>query len=1233
MVKRILTEKKEGYDIEAQGIFSDLKNNLKISGLQKIRVINCYDIETITGNQHQEIKKESFYDILLENAYDETIDFKENENVFAMQYLPGQYDQGADFISQWLSVFTLGERPKVRTSKIISAVGKISGDDFCRIKSYLINPVESCEIVLKKPKNLDIHCNAVADVETIDGFIDKNRDELSKFGDDFGLAMDVDDLELCKNYFKNDEKRNPTTTEIKMIDTYWSDHCRHTTFLTTLENVAFQDDITKQVYDQYLNDRKKVYGGVQKNITLMDIATLAMKKLKKEGKLPLLDQSEEINACSIKVDIEVDGKIEEWYVMFKNETHNHPTEIEPFGGAATCLGGAIRDPLSGRAYVYQAMRVTGSGDPRTPIDQTLSGKLAQRAITTTAAKGYSSYGNQIGVPAGLVKEIYHEGFVAKRMELGAVIAAAPKYNVVRETPENGDVVILLGAKTGRDGCGGATGSSKAHTEDSAEICGAEVQKGNPVEERKIQRLFRNPNATRLIKRCNDFGAGGVSVAIGELADGLLINLDNVPTKYDGLSGTELAISESQERMAVVVRRKDADNFISLAQSENLQATAVAEVTDSNRLIISWRGKNIVNISRDFLNTNGAEKRTSAVASKAHCESFFASRKIDDVSRHWLKTLSDINICSQKGLVEQFDSSAGAATVLMPFGGKHQLTPTQVMAAKIPVLKGETNAASVMAYGYNPHLSSESPFHGAIYAVVESLSKLVAAGVDYKNAYLSFQEYFPSLGVDEKRWGMPLAALLGAYHVQTKLKIASIGGKDSMSGSFNDIDVPPTLVSFAVACENSDNIISGEFKKEESRVTVVKIKTDENQLPDLDDLASKYQEVYSLIKQGKVLSAYAVTGGGLCEALSKMCFGNKIGIKLLKIDEKELFYPHFGSIVLELADDAELGKLLGITGGKSISGEGFELSLDTAIKNWQQPLEGVFTTGEGTKSSECERFSYKSNKSVATVKATPKVFIPIFPGTNCEYELTKAFENAGGEVETFVMNNMTVEDVELSIDKMAKYIAASQIVMLSGGAGAVSEPIGSSKFIVSMLKNPKIAEEINRLLYKRDGLMLGIGDGFSALLRLGLVPYGKIQNFDKPYPALTCNTLGRHVSTMVQTTVCSNLSPWLNCTNVGDTHTIAVSSKEARFVATEEEVERLSKNGQIATQYVDLLGNPTCDIKYNPFGSAFAIEGITSPDGRVFGKTGHSERIGKNVAKNIVGEKNQRLFEAGVKYFK
>ncbi|MDR0405376.1 MAG: phosphoribosylformylglycinamidine synthase, partial [Clostridiales bacterium] len=1003
MVKRIFAEKKDGYDIEAREMLRDLTENLKIKGLRKVRVIARYDVEGISDAQYTAARKVIFSEPPVDYVYDEHMTFAEGERVFAAAYLPGQYDQRADFAAQCLQILTTGEKPVVRAARVVAVSGDVSDDDFRKIKDYCVNPVESREVSLEKPSRLEMTYEIPGDVEVISGFTAKTEAELSGMIRGLGLAMDAADIKFCQNYFAVGEKRDPTLTELRMIDTYWSDHCRHTTFLTRLDDVKIEDTTIKNVYKRYLTDRMYIYGGADRSVTLMDVATLAMKKLKKDGALAALDASEEINACSIKSEVDVDGKKEPWLIMFKNETHNHPTEIEPFGGAATCLGGAIRDPLSGRVYVYQAMRVTGSGDPRKSVGETLSGKLPQRKITTTAAAGYSAYGNQIGLATGMVNEIYDEGYTAKRMEIGAVIGAAPAENVIRERPAPGDIVILLGGRTGRDGCGGATGSSKAHTEESLSECGAEVQKGNPPEERKIQRLFRNPAVTRLIKRCNDFGAGGVSVAIGELADGIAIDLDAVPKKYKGLTGTELAISESQERMAVVVRAEDKETFIRLSEEENLEATAVAVVTEEKRLVMTWRGKIIVNISREFLDANGAEKTAAAYVPAIDRErGFFKPESVTDIKAKWLATLGGLNVCSQKGLAERFDASIGAASALMPFGGARQLTPEQVMAAKLPVLRGDTTTGTLMSYGFNPAISAWSPFHGAVYAVVESVAKIVAAGGNPSTIYLTFQEYFERLRDEPERWGKPLAALLGAYYAQTRLNIAAIGGKDSMSGSFLEIDVPPTLVSFAVNTVNVEKIVSGAFKKSGSKVALVRIMTDQDHLPDFAWLSEQYNKIYRLIQSGKVLSAYAVTGGGLCEAVSKMAFGNGIGFTFADLPPGDLFFPCYGSILLEFDGKAELGAVIGVTGGDTVSGRGFSLPLDELLEAWQAPLEKVFPTKTDEKASTAPKFAYTEKSAAAPLVKTPRptVLIPVFPGTNCEYDTARAFENAGANAEIF-----------------------------------------------------------------------------------------------------------------------------------------------------------------------------------------------------------------------------------------
>jgi len=1252
-VRRIFVEKKKGFDIEAESLYRDLKYNLSIQGLKSLRIINRYDIEGISDGEFESSKRTIFSEPPVDEIFDEKLDIDEHDSVIAIEYLPGQYDQRADSASQCVQILTHGERPNTKVAKLVILDGKISDSEYEKVKGYLINPVESHEAAIDKPDSLEVDVNIPDDVKNLDGFIDKSHDELENFMKEMGLAMSLEDLEFCQKYFRDTEKRNPTYTEIKVIDTYWSDHCRHTTFLTNIGNVDIEDGVfsepIKKAYENYIKSRKYVYENRQKDVCLMDIATIAMKELRKKGKLDDLDESEEINACSIKVDVDVDGKDEEWLVMFKNETHNHPTEIEPFGGAATCLGGAIRDPLSGRSYVYQAMRVTGSGDPRTSIQDTIPGKLPQKKITTGAAQGYSSYGNQIGLATGQVSEIYDEDYVTKRMEIGAVIGAAPKRNVVRKRPEAGDVIILLGGRTGRDGCGGATGSSKEHTEESLLTCGAEVQKGNPPTERKIQRLFRRFSVSTMIKRCNDFGAGGVSVAIGELADGLRINLDAVPKKYEGLDGTELAISESQERMAVVVSKEDLNRFINAARDENLEATMVAVVTAEPRLTMSWRGKNIVSLSREFLNTNGV-KQYSDVCVTAPCKhSFFKAaenvQKSGELKEMWSDVLENLNICSQKGLVERFDASIGAGSVLMPFGGKYQLTPTEGMAAKIPVLEGDTSTGTLMTYGYNPSLAKWSSFHGAVFAVVESVAKVVAMGGDYKKVRLTLQEYFEKLGKDPKRWGKPFSALLGAYYAQMKLGIPAIGGKDSMSGTFKDMNVPPTLVSFAVGVVNVKNIVSNEFKNTDSHVVLVSLKRDKDELPDFVQLDKNYTKINQLINDGKVLAAQTIRSGGLVEAISKMSFGNMIGFMAKDaIEVNKLFAPEYGSILLEIAKNEDLAQLfegvdyevLGITQAKeTIDVNGISMSIKSLVKKWEAPLEKVFPTRVEATCDKPKQYGYEirnTSKSKVT-HAKPRIFIPVFPGTNCEYDTAKAFERAGGKPDTFIIKNLSSSEIDKSVDLMAKMIDNSQIIMVPGGFSGGDEPDGSGKFIATAFRNPKVKDAVMRLLKERDGLILGICNGFQALIKLGLVPYGEIRDLTDESPTLTFNTIGRHVSCMVNTRISSTLSPWFSNLNVGDIHSIAVSHGEGRFVAREDVLKTLEKNGQIATQYVDLDGNASYDIRFNPNGSFEAIEGITSPDGRVLGKMGHSERIGSNVIKNVPGQKDQKLFEAGVNYFK
>lgn len=1251
-VRRVYVEKKEPFAVEAASLYKELVENLALQELKKVRIINRYDVAGLTNAEYEQAKNTIFSEATVDYVYDEQLAVNAEEKMFAVEYLPGQYDQRADSAAQCVQILTQKERPLILSAKVIILQGNISIAQLEQVKKYYINPVESREATLEKPKSLDLAADIPADVTVLTGFIEKTKEDLEELLHEQAMAMSLADLQFCQNYFQQTEKRDPTLTEIKLIDTYWSDHCRHTTFLTAIEEVEIEKaDFTQPIvnaYQEYLQSRDFVYGSREKDICLMDIAVIGMKELRQKGLLPDLDESEEINACSIVVEVDVDGKPEEWLVMFKNETHNHPTEIEPFGGAATCLGGAIRDPLSGRSYVYQAMRVTGSADPRTKLSETLSGKLPQRKITTGAAAGYSSYGNQIGLATGQVAEVYHEDFVAKRMEIGAVIGAAPKKNVVREKPLPGDLVVLLGGKTGRDGCGGATGSSKEHTEESLLNCGAEVQKGNPPTERKIQRLFRNPVVSTMIKRCNDFGAGGVSVAIGELTEGLVINLDLVPKKYEGLDGTELAISESQERMAVVIAAKDKDNFLQLAETENLEATVVAEVTEEKRLKMCWRGQNIVDISREFLNTNGIKQTTKVVVEKPSASSYFASLPeslpVDNLAESWLVNLSKLNVCSQKGLVERFDSTIGAGTVFMPFGGKYQSTPAEGMVAKIPVLEGETTTGTIMTYGYNPYLAKWSPFHGALYAVLEAVSKVVALGGDFSKVRLTLQEYFEKLGQSPVKWGKPFSALLGAFYAQKMLNIPAIGGKDSMSGTFKDLNVPPTLVAFAVTTANVEKVVSQEFKQKNSQVVLLSVERDAQEIPNFVQLQKVFATVQKLIAKGLVLACSTVKIGGLAATLSKMCLGNRIGLSLENpLTTQQLFATDYCSFVLEMPADADLASLLGkidyrLLGHTQeqeiIAVNGEELALSTIYSAWSKPLENIFPSQTAKKEEAIPAFSYKErNISKPKVRlAKPKVLIPVFPGTNCEYDSARAFSQAGAEVDTFVVRNLTSAAIDYSVREMSKKIKQSQIIMLPGGFSAGDEPDGSGKFIATFFRNPEIKEAVMELLKQRDGLMLGICNGFQALIKLGLVPYGEIREITEECPTLTYNKIGRHVSCMVQTKVASVLSPWLNKTAVGETHTIAVSHGEGRFVAAPELLEQLGKQGQIATQYVDLNGQASLDIAANPNGSAWAIEGITSPDGRVLGKMGHSERWGQNIVKNVPGEKDQQLFVAGVEYF-
>ena len=1252
-VIRVFVEKKSGFDVEAKHLLEDIQTNLTIQALKNIRILNCYDVEGLTESQFQSSVKNIFSEKTVDAVYIENFPINENEYSFAVEYLPGQYDQRADSAAECIQLITKN-RPLLKASKVIVLDGYLSNDEIIRIKNYYINPVDTREADLKKPCSIDLSYSTPDDVEVLYDFIALSDEEVKTLHKNLNLAMSIDDLLLCHGYFKSSEKRNPTITEIRVLDTYWSDHCRHTTFLTEITNVSVEDSIYSRPiiksYNEYMNSRLKLYGHTDRPITLMDVALIAMKELKNDNKLDGLDESDEINACSIRVPVIIDGEAEEWLVMFKNETHNHPTEIEPFGGAATCLGGAIRDPLSGRSYVYQAMRVTGSGDPRAKIEDTIIGKLPQRKITTGAAHGYSSYGNQIGLATGIVSEIYDEGYVAKRMEIGAVIGAAPAENVIRKEPVPGDIVILLGGRTGRDGCGGATGSSKKHTLDSLSTCGAEVQKGNAPTERKIQRLFRNINASTLIKRCNDFGAGGVSVAIGELAEGLKIDLDKVPKKYEGLDGTELAISESQERMAVVIDAINAEQFIALAEEENLEATIVAEVIEEKRLIMTWRQKVIVDIDRSFLNTNGAKSFAEVlVNAPKNLENYFIA-KTDalDIERKWYETISDINICSQKGLSERFDSTIGTGTVLMPFGGKCQLTPTEAMACKIPVLKGETKTASIMSYGFNADISKISPFHGAVYAIVEAVTKAVAVGADYSRIKLTFQEYFERLGNDPSRWGKPFAALLGAYYAQKSLGIAAIGGKDSMSGSFNEMDVPPTLVAFAVdVVDNCDYIVSSEFKKAGSKVVLITPRTDDDFLPDFDSLKAEFKMINKLFMDKKVASCMSIKRGGICEALSKMCFGNKIGFKFSQEKGKiDLFVPRYGAFILELDSEIAVHELfkgfeyveLGETqADEAIVIDSIKIPLNNLIEKWSSPLESVFPSVTQTyEEAYSERmYSTKEPKkcNININSGSPKVFIPVFPGTNCEYDSARAFEKAGGRVSTIVFKNLTSKHIEDSVRLMEKEIRESQIIMFPGGFSAGDEPDGSGKFIANVFRNPVLSDAIMELLKNRDGLMLGICNGFQALIKLGLVPYGEIKDIDENCPTLTYNNIGRHVSSLVNTKLVSNLSPWFNSIELGDIHTIPVSHGEGRFVAPQSLLNQLFEKGQIATQYVDFQGCPAVSMPYNPNGSMAAVEGITSPDGRILGKMAHSERIGRNLYKNIAGNKDQKLFESGINYFK
>ena len=1233
-VFRIYVEKKPEYATQAKNLLSDIKTALRLDGLRNIRILNRYDAEGLSKEDFELAVSNVFSEPAVDVCSYKLPQLKDGEEIFAVEYLPGQFDQRADSCEQCIQILTQGERCKVRNARIYIVEGRLTPRELLTLKSYMINPVESREASLDEVQTLATDYDIPTTVETLTNFIYLKEAELVNFINKYGLAMDLDDIKFCQKYFKDTEKRDPTITEIRMIDTYWSDHCRHTTFSTIIDNAAISADYIQKTYDEYINVRKEL-GRDNKPITLMDIATIGAKKLKKDGVLKDLDESEEINACSVKIKVNVDGDLQDWLLMFKNETHNHPTEIEPFGGAATCLGGAIRDPLSGRSYVYQAMRVTGASNPLVPVEDTVHGKLPQRKITVGAANGYSSYGNQIGLATGHVSEIYHPGYVAKRLEIGAVIGAAPMENVVREAPLPDDVIILLGGRTGRDGCGGATGSSKSHTEESLEHCGAEVQKGNPSEERKLQRLFRNPDVTKMIKRCNDFGAGGVSVAIGELADGLDIDLNKVPKKYDGLDGTELAISESQERMAVVVRKEDGSRFIAEAAKENLEATLVAVVTKEPRLKMTWNGNTIVNLSREFLNSNGAEKHTSVSVPVPVTKQI---KTYSDSADSWEQLMTNLNVCSQKGLVERFDSTIGAGTILMPYSGKYQLTPTQAMAAKIPVLKGETDTCSIMGWGFNPYVTDRSPYHGAMFSVIESIAKVVAAGGSYKNCWLTFQEYFERTQNNPTRWGKPFSALLGAFKAQLELGCGAIGGKDSMSGTFENIDVPATLVSFAVSTASAKKIISPEFKKAGDKVILIVPDLDENDLPVFDSVKSCFERVEKLIADGTAVSAWALGFGGVAEAVAKMSLGNRIGFKFdKKISDDLLFYSRYGAFVVELdGDPFTVENVIGETIPEyKIDCKTYTVDMANIQKKWEDRLEPIFPCNIKSPEKPAKIFTYTAKETVqhASSFAKPRVLIPVFPGTNCEYDSARAFERAGAVPEIVVIKNLSTAALEESAAYFEKAVKQSQIIMIPGGFSGGDEPDGSGKFITAFFRNPRVKDAVHDLMDNRDGLMLGICNGFQALIKLGLVPFGKIVDMTDDSPTLTFNSIGRHQSMMVNTRIASNKSPWLSGCEVGDIHRIAISHGEGRFVASPELIKQLADNGQIATQYVDLDGAPTMDIRFNPNASFEAIEGITSPDGRILGKMGHSERMGTDICKNVPGNKDQKIFESGVAYFK
>ncbi|KAA8502464.1 phosphoribosylformylglycinamidine synthase [Mediterraneibacter catenae] len=1248
-VRRVFVEKKADYAVAAKELRHEIRRYLGIMDVTGVRVLIRYDVENISDDTFEKACSGVFAEPPVDILYREEYPVSEGDRSFSVEFLPGQFDQRADSAEQCIRFIKEDESPVIRTATTYVIEGDISDNEFEAIRNHCINPVDSREAADEKPETLVTTFDEPADILVFGGFSEMQEDELKKLYDSLGLAMTFKDFQHIQRYYRGEEHRNPTMTEIRVLDTYWSDHCRHTTFSTELKDVQFDDGYYRKpiedTYREYLKDHSEIFAGREdKFVCLMDLALMAMRRLKREGKLDDQEESDEINACSIVVPIKVDGVEEEWLINFKNETHNHPTEIEPFGGAATCLGGAIRDPLSGRTYVYQAMRVTGAADPTVSVKDTLKGKLPQKKLVREAAHGYSSYGNQIGLATGLVKEIYHPDYVAKRMEIGAVLGAAPRRAVIRENSDPGDIIILLGGRTGRDGCGGATGSSKVHTEESIETCGAEVQKGNPPTERKIQRLFRREEVSRLIKKCNDFGAGGVSVAIGELADGLRVELDKVPKKYAGLDGTEIAISESQERMAVVVDPKDVDEFMSYAKEENLEATKVAVVTEEPRLVLIWRGKEIVNLSRAFLDTNGAHQETDVEVEMPEREnSLFKKNEIGDVREAWLNTLSDLNVCSQKGLVEMFDGSIGAGSVFMPHGGKYQLTETQAMVAKVPVQNGKTDSVSMMSYGFDPYLSSWSPYHGAVYAVTESIAKIVAAGGDYRKIRFTFQEYFRRMSEDPKRWSQPFAALLGAYAAQIGFGLPSIGGKDSMSGTFQDIDVPPTLVSFAVDMALDKDIITPELKKAGNKLVWLRIEKDEYDLPVYGQIMDQYGKFEEDIRAGRIVSAYALDRHGVIAAVSKMAFGNRKGVKIEhNMDPRDVFAPAFGDIIAEV-EDGQVGNLqitytvIGeVTDADSFEYGNVRIGIDEALGAWTGTLEKVFATKSEESSDKTieEKLFNTSDIHICSHKiGQPTVFIPVFPGTNCEYDSTRAFERAGAKVVTKVFRNLDAEDIRSSVVEFEKAIGQAQMIMFPGGFSAGDEPDGSAKFFATAFQNAKIKEAVEKLLNERDGLALGICNGFQALIKLGLVPYGKIVGQKEDSPTLTYNTIGRHISKMVYTKVVTNKSPWLMGTELGGVYTNPASHGEGRFVADDEWIRRLFENGQVATQYCDPEGNTTMNEEWNVNGSYSAIEGITSPDGRVLGKMAHSERRDLSVAINIYGEQDMKIFESGVKYFK